>query len=258
MMFETIEYEVKDHVSWVRLNRPDKLNAFTFKMNQEVTEAIEKATNDQDVRCIVVTGNGRAFCSGQDLNGVEEGLDHGEMLRTAYNPMIKQIVSSRKPIVAAVNGVAAGAGMSLALACDFRLAHERASFIEAFVHVGLVPDSGSTYFLPRLIGHAKALELAMLGEKVSAPEAKELGLVNELILNEQWEKGIVEFVSRLAALPPKAISLIKQSFSKSFDHSLEQVLDMEADAQREAGRTNDHAEGVKAFAEKRKPVFQGS
>ncbi|WP_347552277.1 enoyl-CoA hydratase-related protein [Pseudalkalibacillus hwajinpoensis] len=257
-MFETIEYEVKERVSWIRLNRPDKLNAFTFRMNEEVKEAVKKATDDQDVRCIVITGNGRAFCSGQDLNGVEEGLDHGEMLRTAYNPMVKQIVSSSKPVVAAINGVAAGAGMSLALACDFRLAHESASFIEAFVHVGLVPDSGSTYFLPRLIGHAKALELAMLGEKVSAPDAKELGLVTEIFSDEQWEQGIVEFANRLAGLPPKAAALIKQTLIKSFESSLDEVLESEAVAQREAGQTNDHIEGIKAFTEKRKPIFHGS
>ncbi|MGB8001393.1 MAG: enoyl-CoA hydratase-related protein [Anaerobacillus sp.] len=257
-MFETIEYEVKDRVSWIRLNRPNKLNAFTSKMNEEVTTAVDKATNDQNVRCIVVTGNGRAFCSGQDLHGVEEGLDHGEMLRSAYNPMVKRIFSSNKPIIAAVNGVAAGAGMSLALACDFRLAHENASFIEAFVHVGLVPDSGSTYFLPRLLGHAKALELAMLGDKVSAPHAKELGLVSEVFSKEQWEQGVTQFAHRLASLPPKATALIKESFTKSWECNLDEVLEIEARAQSEAGRTNDHIEGIQAFTEKRKPVFHGS
>ncbi len=257
-MFETIEYEVKDRVSWIRLNRPGKLNAFTFKMNEEVTTAVDKATDDQNVRCIVVTGNGRAFCSGQDLQGVEKGLDHGEMLRSAYNPMVKGIVSSNKPVIAAVNGVAAGAGMSLALACDFRLAHENASFIEAFVHVGLVPDSGSTYFLPRLLGHAKALELAMLGDKVSAPHAKELGLVTEIFSQEKWEQGVTQFANRLASLPPKATALIKESFAKSWESNLDEVLEMEALAQSEAGQTNDHMEGIQAFTEKRKPVFQGS
>ncbi|WP_226659502.1 enoyl-CoA hydratase-related protein [Guptibacillus hwajinpoensis] len=256
-MFETIEYEVKDSISWIRLNRPNKLNAFTFEMNKEITEAIKHANNDSDARCVVITGNGRAFCSGQDLDGVDEGVDHGEMLRSTYNPMVKEITSSTKPVIAAVNGVAAGAGMSLALACDFRVAHENASFIEAFVHVGLVPDSGSTYFLPRLIGHAKALELAILGDKVSATDAKELGLVTQIYSKEQWEKGVNQFANRLASLPPKAVSLIKQSLLRSWDRTLDEVLEMEAVAQAEAGQTKDHQEGLRAFTEKRKPVFQG-
>ena len=256
-MFETIEYEVKDRVSWIRLNRPSKLNAFTFEMNKEITEAIKLSNNDSEARCIVITGNGRAFCSGQDLGGVEAGVDHGDMLRSTYNPMVKEITSSTKPVIAAVNGVAAGAGMSLALACDFRVAHENASFIEAFVHVGLVPDSGSTYFLPRLIGHAKALELAILGDKVSAPDAKQLGLVTQIYSNEQWEMGVSQFANRLASLPPKAVSLIKESLLRSWDRTLDEVLEMEAVAQAEAGQTKDHQEGLRAFTEKRKPVFQG-
>ncbi|WP_273852472.1 enoyl-CoA hydratase-related protein [Guptibacillus spartinae] len=256
-MFETIEYEVKDRISWIRLNRPNKLNAFTFVMNKEITEAIQLANNDNESRCVVMTGNGRAFCSGQDLDGVETGVDHGEMLRSTYNPMVKEITSSTKPVIAAVNGVAAGAGMSLALACDFRLAHENASFIEAFVHVGLVPDSGSTYFLPRLIGHAKALELAILGDKVSASDAERLGLVTQIYSNEQWEMGVSQFANRLASLPPKAVSLIKQSLLRSWDGTLDEVLEMEAVAQAEVGQTKDHLEGLRAFTEKRKPVFQG-
>lgn len=257
-MYETIEYEVKDRVAWIRLNRPDKMNAFTMVMNKEVQEAVERGENNEEVRCIVITGNGRAFCAGQDLNGVDEDLDHGEVLRKAYNPMVKQIVNCEKPVVAAVNGVAAGAGMSLALACDFRLAHENASFIEAFVHVGLVPDSGSMYFLPRLVGHAKALELAMFGDKVNASYAKDLGLVTDVYTHEGWEQSVNKFTTRLSALPPKAVSLIKQGMAKSWESSLEDVLEYEADSQRTAGQTSDHREGVKAFIEKRRPVFQGS
>ncbi|WP_377891365.1 enoyl-CoA hydratase-related protein [Alkalihalobacillus sp. R86527] len=257
-MYETIEYEVRDHIAWIRLNRPDKMNAFTMLMNKEVQEAVERGEANQDVRCIAITGNGRAFCAGQDLKGVDEELDHGDVLRSAYNPMVKQIVNCEKPVVAAVNGVAAGAGMSLALACDFRVANENASFIEAFVHVGLVPDSGSMYFLPRLIGHAKALELAMLGDKVSASQAKDLGMVNDVYYMEDWDEGVNKFTERLSSLPPKAVSLIKQGMAKSWDSSLEEVLEFEADAQAKAGQTDDHREGVKAFIEKRRPVFQGS
>lgn len=256
-MYETIEYEAHDKIAWIRLNRPDKMNAFTMLMNKEVKDAVERGEANQDVRCIVITGNGRAFCAGQDLNGVDESLDHGDVLRSAYNPMVKQIVTCEKPVVAAVNGVAAGAGMSLALACDFRVAHENASFIEAFVHVGLVPDSGSMYFLPRLIGHAKALELAMLGDKVSASQAKDFGMVNEVYQMEEWGEGVNTFMKRLSDLPPKAVTLIKQGMAKSWDSSLGEVLEFEADAQKQAGQTEDHREGVKAFIEKRRPVFQG-
>ncbi len=165
-MYETIRYEVKNGVAWLRLNRPDKLNAFTEQMNKEMTTAIKSAASDEQVRCVVLTGEGRAFCSGQDLAGVDEHMDHGEVLRKQYGPMLKAIRKLEKPIVAAVNGVAAGAGFSLALACDFRLVSERASFLNAFIKVGLIPDSGNLYMLTKLVGSAKAAELSILGEKV--------------------------------------------------------------------------------------------
>ncbi len=172
------------------LNRPDKLNAFIAQMNREVKDAIKAASYDEQVRCIVITGEGRAFCSGQDLSEVDEHMDHGQVLRDHYGPMIKQIRQCEKPIVAAVNGVAAGAGFSLALACDFRLISERASFVNAFIHVGLIPDSGNLYYLTQLVGHSKAAELAILGEKVPATEAVEMGLANRLIPSETWEEDV--------------------------------------------------------------------
>ena len=180
-MFETIRYEVEDGIAWLYLNRPDKLNAFIAQMNREVKDAVKAASMMTQVRCIVITGEGRAFCSGQDLSEVDENMDHGQVLRDHYGPMIKQIRQCEKPIIAAVNGVAAGAGFSLALACDFRLISERASFLNAFVHVGLIPDSGNLYYLTQLVGHSKAAELAILGEKVPAAEAVEMGLANRLI-----------------------------------------------------------------------------
>ncbi|GGJ69590.1 2-(1,2-epoxy-1,2-dihydrophenyl)acetyl-CoA isomerase [Anoxybacillus voinovskiensis] len=256
-MYETIRYDIRNQVAWLTLNRPDKLNAFTEQMNKEITVALKQAANDETVRCLVITGTGRAFCSGEDLSGVTEDMDHGEVLRTRYAPMMKALHSFEKPVVAAVNGVAAGAGMSLALACDFRLASEKASFVEAFIHVGLIPDAGNLYYLPRLIGHAKALELAVLGEKVTAQKAYELGLVTAVISEEAWEEEVARFAERLANLPTKAVGLIKRCLRQSWELSFTEYLEKEAFAQRIAGLTQDHREGVRAFFEKRRAIFQG-
>lgn len=256
-MFETVKYEVRNGVAWITLNRPDKLNAFTEQLNKEVQHSVKQASRDKEVRCLVITGEGRAFCSGQDLQGVNEDMDHGEVLRQFYNPMVMEIHRCEKPIIAAVNGVAAGAGMSLALACDFRLLSEKASFLEAFIHVGLVPDAGNLYFLPKLIGHAKAMELAVLGEKINAEEAKELGLATKVIPMEQWQAEITAFAERLASMPTAAIAVIKKNLKASWDSTLEESLERDAQGQRIAGLTLDHKEGVAAFMQKRKPVFQG-
>lgn len=187
-MYETIHYEVRDRVAWLTLNRPDKLNALTEQMNKEITKALKQAANDENVRCLVITGAGRAFCSGEDLGGVTEEMDHGEVLRTRYAPMMQTLYHVEKPVVAAVNGVAAGAGMSLALACDFRLVSEKASFVEAFIHVGLIPDAGNLYYLPRLIGHAKALELAVFGKKFPRQKQPSSGLPPLLSLSNLGKK----------------------------------------------------------------------
>ncbi len=256
-MFETIRYDVKDGIAWLILNRPDKLNAFIAQMNREVKDAIKAASFDEQVRCVVITGEGRAFCSGQDLSEVDELMDHGQVLRDHYGPMIKQIRQCEKPIVAAVNGVAAGAGFSLALACDFRLVSERASFLNAFIHVGLIPDSGNLYYLTQLVGQSKATELAILGEKVPATEAVAMGLANRLISSETWDADVSAFAVHLATLPTKAIGLIKRSLKAVTELSFEDYLEQEAQGQRIAGLTTDHREGVNAFMEKRKPVFTG-
>ncbi|MEH7345683.1 enoyl-CoA hydratase-related protein [Bacillus sp. JJ1532] len=256
-MFETIRYDVKDGVAWLYLNRPDKLNAFTAQMNREIKDAVRSASKDDKVRCIVITGEGRAFCSGQDLSEVDEKMDHGDVLRNHYGPMVKQLRQCEKPIIAAVNGVAAGAGFSLALACDFRLVSEKASFVNAFIHVGLIPDSGNLYFLSQLVGHAKAAELAILGEKVPAEEAVHIGLANRMIPVEAFEKEVSSFASRLASMPTKAIGLIKRSLKAVSTLSFEDYLEHEAQGQRAAGLTADHREGIEAFLQKRKPIFLG-
>jgi len=196
--YETITLERRGAVAVLTINRPDKLNAFTEQLNKEVQTAIKNASRDKNVRALVLTGAGRAFCSGEDLSGVSEEMDHGEVLRKRYNPMLLELDRCEKPVIGAVNGVAAGAGMSLALACDFRIASEKASFVEAFIHVGLVPDAGNLFYLPRLIGHAKAMELAVFGEKVPAEKAKELGLVTEIIPMEEWDEKVAAFAERLA------------------------------------------------------------
>lgn len=254
---ETIDYSLEGGVARITLNRPDKLNAFNGQMHKELTDALKRVKKDDEVRAVLLTGAGRAFCSGQDLSDLEENVDFSDVLRKRYNPLIETLTSIEKPVVAAVNGTAAGAGVSLALACDFRLAHEKASFVEAFINIGLVPDSGNLYFLPRIVGHAKALELAVLGEKVRADKAEELGLVTKVVSADDWDSEVQAFVGRLANMPTKAIGLIKRYLQKSWENDLGEVLENEAYAQKIAGSSEDFQEGVQAFLEKRKPEFKG-
>lgn len=258
-MFETITFETKHKVAILTLNRPDKLNSFTEQMNKEIVKACKEVAKNDDIRALIITGAGRAFCAGEDLASVNSGapINHGDFLRKRYNPMIMAIHSLEKPVIAAVNGAAAGAGCSLALACDFRLASSKASFLEAFIHIGLVPDSGSCYFLPRIVGLAKALELAILGEKIPADQALELGLVTKVYEPDQLQDEALAFATRLANMPTKAIGLIKRTMYKGLATDLEGTLNEEAYAQEIAGKTHDHQEGVAAFMEKRKPVFEG-
>ena len=258
MMYETIQYTVQNGVATLELSRPDKLNAFNSQMICEIITAVKEASKDEQVRCLVFTGAGRGFCSGQDLADVDENMDHGQVLREQYGPMMKQLMSFEKPIVAAVNGIAAGAGFSLALACDFRLASEKANFLNAFINIGLIPDSGNLYFLQNLVGYAKAAELSILGEKISAEKAFQLGLVTKVISTETWESEVIQFSEYLANLPTKAIGLIKRNLKLANQLSFDSYLEKEAEGQRIAGLTNDHQEGVQAFVEKRKPIFIGN
>ncbi|MCM3566516.1 enoyl-CoA hydratase-related protein [Neobacillus mesonae] len=256
-MYETITYSIQNGAAWITLNRPDTLNAFVSQMNKEMTHAMKAAASSEEVRVIVITGAGRGFCSGQDLSEVDENMDHGEVLRKFYGPMVKQIYKCEKPIIAAVNGVAAGAGFSLALACDFRLMSDRASFLNAFVHVGLIPDSGNSYFLTRLVGEAKALEISVLGEKIPANQALSLGLATKVFPADDFQMAVQQFADRIAALPTKAVGLIKRTIKASDHLSFNDYLEEEAQGQRIAGLTKDHREGVQAFLEKRKPLFLG-
>lgn len=261
--YETIEYEVREAVCTITLNRPEVYNAFSETMTAELLAALKAADKDESVRAVILTGAGKAFSSGQDLKSLKEHYVEGYVpvlggrLRKGYNPIILKMRNMEKPIIAAVNGVAAGAGCSLALAADIRIMAESATLIEVFVHVGLVPDSGSTYILPRLVGMGKAFELCATGDKVGAEEALRLGLTNKVVADDAVMAAAEEFARRLASLPTKAIGLTKRLLNQAFDNTLERQLEAEAFVQETAGRTADHFEGVRAFIEKRKPNFQG-
>ncbi|GAB3043743.1 enoyl-CoA hydratase-related protein [Virgibacillus ainsalahensis] len=256
-MYETLKYEINNQVGWLTLNRPEKLNAFTEQMNKEVIQALKSFQKDAEVRAIVITGKGKAFSSGEDLSGLHADVDHREMILTRYKPMMEQLAKVEKPTIAVINGAAAGAGFSFALACDFRIASEKASFIQAFINIGLIPDSGSLYYLPRIIGMAKALELTMLGEKVKANKAKEYGLVTKVVSQDTLEEETQAFAENLASKPTKAIGLIKRYMQQSFETPLDEMLDNEAYGQKIAGTTEDYKEGVTAFFEKRQSEYKG-
>lgn len=261
--YATLGAETNDGVLTLTLNRPDVLNAFDNQLTDDLAAALKAAERDDDVRCILITGAGRAFSSGQDLADLKDQYKPGHKpvlggrLRKGYNPIINRMCAMEKPIIAAVNGVAAGAGASLALACDLRIASEKASFVEAFINVGLVPDSGSTYFLPRLVGFAKAMEMCITGEKVGAEDALRLGLVNRVVAPDDLMTEATALCTRLASMPTKAIGLTKRLLNRSITASLADQLEAEAYDQETAGKTDDHIEGVTSFLEKRKPVFRG-
>jgi 2-(1,2-epoxy-1,2-dihydrophenyl)acetyl-CoA isomerase len=259
--FETIEVTLKEGVCTITMQRADVLNAFNNMLTTELAMALKDASRDKNVRVVVLSGSGRAFSSGQDLADLKEKYvpghePHlGEDLKKRYDPIVKLIHTMGKPVIASVNGVAAGAGCSLALACDMRIASEHASFIEVFVNVGLIPDSGSTWTLPRLVGFGRAMELCLTGRPVKAEEALAIGLVNQVVPADELDEATSKLANRLASLPAKAISLTKRLLNQSFENDFDQQLTQEAYAQETAGRTHDHFEGVVAFIEKRKPNF---
>jgi 2-(1,2-epoxy-1,2-dihydrophenyl)acetyl-CoA isomerase len=257
--FESLRYEIADAVATITLDRPDALNALTVPLKQELLAAFRDAGRDSAVRAIVLTGAGRAFCAGQDLRERLEpdAAPLAVEIRERYNPLIIAMRRLEKPIVGAINGVAAGAGASLAFACDLRIAAAGASFVLAFGRVGLVPDSGATWFLPRLVGLARAFELALLNEPLSAADAERLGIVNRVVAADDLLGAAQEIAARLAAAAPRAIGLTKRALNRSLETDLESALEYEAFLQGIAGRTADHAEGMRAFLEKRPPRFTG-
>lgn len=259
MDFQFIKYEVADGVATITLNRPEVYNALNDGITYELQDAWKAVAKDDQVRVVVLTGSGKAFCSGQDLKAVSgtEKRSFMESLQKRYNPIIRAMRSLPKPIVGRLNGVAAGAGCSFALACDIIVATEEATLIEVFINIGLVPDSGSAYFLPRLVGMAKAFELCSTGSKVKANEALNLGLINKVVSADQLDAAVKEYTDYYAQAPTKSIGLIKKMLNKSTTSTLDEMLEYEMYCQEIAGTSEDYKEGVKAFLEKRKAVFTG-
>ncbi|NND52095.1 MAG: 2-(1,2-epoxy-1,2-dihydrophenyl)acetyl-CoA isomerase [Flavobacteriaceae bacterium] len=261
MSNNSILITIEKQVAFVTLNRPEVFNSFNREMALRLQKTLDDCASDKSVRAIVITGNGKAFCAGQDLKEVTSPeLNPGfkKILEEHYNPIIRRIRSIEKPIVAAVNGVAAGAGANIALACDIVIANENASFIQAFSKIGLIPDSAGTFFLPRLIGFQKASALAMLGDKISAMEAERLGMIYTYAAAEKFDDMVRKTALKLANMPTKALGMIKQLLNQSMINDLEAQLNMESEYQIEAASSQDYAEGVAAFIEKRQPNFKGN
>jgi 2-(1,2-epoxy-1,2-dihydrophenyl)acetyl-CoA isomerase len=259
-MSNTIQLKIENKIAFITLNRPEVFNSFNREMALALQDSFDACEANDAVRAIVLSGKGKAFCAGQDLKEVttpEINPGFKKILEEHYNPIITRIREIKKPVIAAVNGVAAGAGANIALACDIVIADERASFIQAFSLIGLVPDSAGTYFLPRLIGFQKALALAMLGDKIGAKEAEKLGMIYRYVSSEEFEETVNKLADKLANMPTNALGKIKELFNKSMNNSLEEQLAMESKYQIEAAESNDYKEGVAAFIEKRKPNFKG-
>ncbi|MGV6832404.1 MAG: enoyl-CoA hydratase-related protein [bacterium] len=259
-MNNSIALELKNKIAYITFNRPEVFNSFNREMALTLQNVLDQCERNEEVRAIVLTGNGKAFCAGQDLKEVTSPeLNPGfkKILEEHYNPIIQRIRAIQKPIIAAVNGVAAGAGANIALACDIVLAHEKVSFIQAFSKIGLVPDSAGTFFLPRLIGFQKAIALAMLGDKVSAHEAERLGMIYKVISLDSFNEEVHQMAEQLANMPTKALGMIKKLFNQSMTNDLDAQLALESKYQIEAAQSEDYQEGVAAFIEKRQPNFKG-
>lgn len=260
IMYKSLLFEVKDGVGTITLNRPDVFNAFNDEQSYELQDALKQVSRDEAVRVVVLTGAGKAFCSGQDLKAIADNTgkrDLSDSLHKRYNPIIRAMRNLPKPIIARVNGVAAGAGCSLALACDLIVAAESAKFIEVFVNVGLVLDSGSSYFLPRLVGSARAFEMSTMGSRVTAQQAYDWGMVNKVAPDAELDAAVAAYTDYYKAAPTKAIAMMKKMLNKSFHSDLDTMLDYEAYCQKIAGTSADYKEGVAAFNEKRKSNFTG-
>lgn len=262
MGFETILLEIGAGVARLTLNRPDRLNSFTIEMHDEVSRALETVAKS-DARVLVLTGAGRGFCAGQDLGDRAvapggDGVDLGDSLEKRYNPLIRRLTSLDMPVICAVNGVAAGAGANIALACDIVIAAKSAKFIQSFANIGLIPDSGGTWTLPRLAGQARAMGLALIGEPLSAERAETWGMIWKSVEDDQLHAEVDALASKFAAAPTRGLAQTKRLIRESGARALTDQLERERDAQRALGRTHDYKEGVSAFMEKRPPKFTGS
>ena len=254
-----IQFEKIGAIGKITLNRPDKYNAFVRGMALELQKKLDECSSDETIRCIIISGSGKAFCAGQDL--IEATDPNGpaieEIVRQHYNPIVKKIREIKTPVIAAVNGVAAGAGANVALACDIVVAAKSASFIQAFSKIGLIPDSGGTYFLPRLIGIQKAAALMMTGEAVSAEKAETLGMIYAVYEDSEFETSAMKLADTISSMPTKGLGYTKKLLSQTFNNSLEDQLSLEAETQALSASSKDHQEGIKAFMEKRTPQFTG-
>ncbi len=261
-VYNNIEFTVDQGLAVLTLNRPDRLNSFNTEMHGEVKDIFKEIKRNKDIRCLLITGNGRGFCAGQDLSDRavsvgDEAPDLSASIEKNYNPLIRNIVSLKMPVICAVNGVAAGAGANIALACDIVLAAKSASFIQSFNKLGLVPDSGGTWMLPRLVGHARAMRLCLLGEKVTAQAALDMGMIGQICEDASLIEEATQIAQQLAKAPTMGLSLIKRAIQASSTHTLDQQLELERDLQGIAGRSEDYREGVAAFMAKREPNYKG-
>ena len=255
----SILFEIKNNIAFITLSRPEKFNAFNRDMALALQKVLDECESNKDIRCVFITGAGKAFCAGQDLSEIvgPEGPGMAKILSEHYNPIIRKIRKLNKPVVAAVNGVAAGAGANIALCCDVVIAAQSASFIQAFSKIGLIPDSSGTFFLPRLIGMQRASAFMMLGDKISAEEAERIGMIYKFFPDNIFAGEAEKLAGVLASLPTKGLAYTKQALNKSLEQSLEQQLQTEDEFQQKAAGTKDFKEGVQAFLEKRQPIFKG-